>query len=140
MMRVLPTAVLGLAFCIAAACSSDDDPKPTPTLLAVWATATVQALTPTPVPTATFTPVPPTPTATPAPALQGLVTRRELTIADRTVVLPAPAPGVDLRGPDPEGHRNTTVLYDIANGRRIELGEGTRGNFSPDGTKMVWAT
>ena len=31
-----------------------------------------------------------------------------------------------------------TVLYDIANSRRVELGQGTPGFFSPDGKKMTW--
>jgi hypothetical protein len=139
MFRVLLPVAFSLSLVLAAACSSDyPKPKPTTPLPTSALQATSMALTSAQVPTSTVTPVPPTPT--PPPRLQGVVTRPQLTVADRTIVLPAPATGVDLRRSDPEGNRNTTVLHDIRNGRRIELGEGSRGSFSPDGTKMVWAS
>src|SRR4051794_29108663 len=109
-MRILASAALGVALLVAMACSSDDpEPKATPISMPTWAVqATAYALTPTPVPTATLTPVPPTATPVAPPRLQGLVTRPELTRASRSVTLPPPAQGVDLRGTDPEATRNIT--------------------------------
>jgi hypothetical protein len=34
----------------------------------------------------------------------------------------------------------STMLYDIGAGTAIDLGPGTPGRFSPDGTRMVWIT
>jgi hypothetical protein len=143
-LRILLPAALGLALLFGAACSGDDpEPTPTPSKAQVIR-ATLEAMTPVPTreirriygPPAP--PIPPTPTTVPGPPLQGLVTRPQVTAPHRVLTVPAPAPGVDLRGPDPKRDEVTTVLYDLANARRIELGKGSTGFFSPDRSRMTW--
>ena len=85
--------------------------------------------------------MPPTPPATDAPLLEFPVPS-SITQPATILKFAPPPPGRTFAGipKDPVTGREHTALYDIANGRTIDLGPGSTGGFSPDSRHMTWAT